>query len=272
MNSKKYLSIIAILGTVTSLAVALPALAALNGEGNQPNPSFQGQMRSGGKASPFGKGQIRPGVFGTVASVSGNTLTVTSTGRPGFRASTTPTTAVTTTYTVDATNAVVTKNNATSSVSAIAVGDIVIVQGTITGSNVVATKINDGVAMGRKTPGQVNPNGDQNPAGIVGNGEPVVAGTISTISGSIITITNKSNTTYTIDATNAKISNGNTSSSISNLVVGDSVLVQGTVNGNSITATTVLDQTNPNTSSTNDQKPKGFFGGIGQFFMHLFGF
>lgn len=269
MNSKKYLSTIAVLGTIASIAVAIPALAdTTNGQSNQPNPSYQGQMHSQGKAGTFGKGQIRPGVFGTVASVSGNTLTVTSTGRMGFRASTTPTT----TYTVDATNAVVMKNNATSSVSSIVVGDMVSVQGTVTGTNVVATKINDGLVRGKGTPGQPNPNGGQNLSGIVGNGEPVVAGTISTITGSTITITNKSNVAYTVDATNAKISKGNASSSISNLTVGDSVLVQGTVNGNSITATTVLDQTNPSSTSTNNQGPKGFFGGIGQFFMHLFGF
>ena len=72
----------------------------------------------GGRGGMMG---MRPGVFGTVSAVNGTTITVS--GRTGF-GSTTP--AVT--YTVNASNATLKKNNATSTVSSIAVGDTVMVK------------------------------------------------------------------------------------------------------------------------------------------------
>lgn len=72
------------------------------------------------------------GIFGTVSALNGTTLTVNS-----KRATTT------TTYMVDATNATVFKDKATSTISAILVNDTVVVQGTVTGTNVIATRIVD---------------------------------------------------------------------------------------------------------------------------------
>ena len=222
---------------------------------------------------------MRPAVFGTVASVSGNIIMVN--GRQGFG-----TTSPTTVFTVDATNATVMKNNATSSISNIVVGDTVLVQGTVSGTNVIATKIRDGVVMTRK-PGGPNGSGNNNPGQtpmtppIQGNGQPVVAGTVTSVSGDIISITNKSNAAYTIDATNAKIVQGQNTIAIGNVAVGNTVLVQGTVSGSSVVASTVIDQGRPATPGANpgatnggatNQPNHGFFGSIGQFFMKLFGF
>ena len=79
----------------------------------------------------------RPAVIGTVSAVNGDILTVatntwekrsgasTPAGSTGSSQATTPAT----TYTVDATNATVTKNNAASTLSAIAVGDMIMVSG-----------------------------------------------------------------------------------------------------------------------------------------------
>ncbi|MEI6478756.1 MAG: DUF5666 domain-containing protein [bacterium] len=263
MNTKKYLSLFAVLGTITSLGVALPTLADTSTQGQKPP---QGQ-REQGRNDQFGKGQMRQGVFGTVDSISSNTITLTS--KRGF-GSTTPTSTI---YTVDASNATVMKGNATSSLSNIAVGDNLSVQGTITGTNVVATKIFDGIAGGKENPEQTGKKEGQTTSSILGNGEPVVAGTISAIDGNTVTVTNKSNIAYTVDATNSKVMKGNATSSVASLVVGDSILVQGSVNGNSITSSTIIDQTNTTSNSTNNkQGSTGFFGGIGQFFMHLFGF
>ncbi len=217
---------------------------------------FDGQFKPGMGTMRGGMG-ARPGVVGTVATVSGSTLTVTS---QGFGNN-----AATTTYTVDATNATVVKNNATSTVSSIAVGDTVAVRGTVTGTNVAATMIRDGVMMqgrGQKNgvTGTVN--------NFQGNGQPVIAGTVSSVSGTTITLTNSGNTTYTIDASNAKIQKaGVSSATVSNVATGDTVLVQGTVNGTSVVATSVLDQ-----AQAQSQKHGGFFGGVGQFFMRLFHF
>jgi hypothetical protein len=207
---------------------------------------------------------MMPGVFGTVASVSGTTLTVTSKAGPNG----TPAAA---TYTVDASSATVTKNNAASSVSAIAVGDTVIVQGAVSGTSVTAKTIRDGVMQG---PGMK----PQAPI-IKGNGEPVVGGAVASISGTTLTVTNKSNVTYSVDASSATIEKGNATSSISNVAVGDNVVVQGTVNGNSVVASSVMDQGAASASGNSGGAGAmmhgpmgGVLGVIGGFFQHLFGF
>ena len=73
---------------------------------------------------------------------------------------------------------------------------------------------------------------------------------------------------------------GVTSPTISNVVVGDNIVVQGAVNGNSVTASSVIDQKakangNPNNLGNNPKPQSGFGGimaGIGNFFKKLFGF
>jgi hypothetical protein len=235
-----------------------------------------------------GSGHRAPGVFGTVASISGDTITVTS---KGFGSNTTAKT-----YTVDATNATVTKAGAASTVSAIASGDSVMVQGTVSGTNVTATKINDGVVPGMGGRGggpgmhggfasSTTPRTKMQAAGIAnitGNGEPVIGGTVASISGTTLTVTNKSNVTYSVDATNATVNKSGATSTISAIGTGDSVIVQGTVNGTAVVASSVIDQGVAPAASTSTANPSastshgGFFGdllgGIGGFFQHLFGF
>jgi len=210
---------------------------------------------------PNGGARAGMGVAGTVSAINGTSLTVTSKGRPtGSSATATPIT-----YTVDASSSTVTKNGTASSLSSIAVGDTVMVQGTVSGTSVTAKTIRDGVSQAQPV--------------IQGNGQPVVAGSVTALSGNTITITNKSNVTYTIDAINSKfVETGVTNPTISNIAVGDNVIVQGTVNGNSVTASSVIDQkAKVNNGSNNTAKNQsdfmgGIMGGIGSFFKHLFGF
>jgi hypothetical protein len=214
-----------------------------------------------------GVGMMKPVVFGTVTAINGNSLTVS--GRQGLGA---PSTA-TVTYTVDASKASVRKNNATSTVSAIAVGDTVAISGSVSGTTVIAKVIRDG-APGMMGQGQGFGRFASSTAGIIGNGQPVVAGKVSTITGNSLTITNISNVTYTVDVSSAKILAGPNPITISNIAVGDTVIVQGTVNGTAISASTLIDQTQI-ASSTQAKKqagPRGLFAGVGQFFKHLFGF
>ncbi len=264
MNIKKIVAIGSIVTAFTSLIFAIPAFAQV-GVNVQGGPRGQGGRM----------GMMRPGVFGTVTAVNGDTVTVT--GQQGF-GSTSPQT----TFTVDATNAVVTKNNTTSTLPSVAVGDKIFAVGTVSGTNVAATMIRDGVMMGMRGrgPGGTGAPG-QNKGGwagatstpIQGNGQPVVAGTVSAISGNQLTVTTKSNVTYSVDSTNAKFVIGNnTQAALSNVAVGDTVIVQGTINGTSVTASTVIDQTSKSAGGSNPPAHPGFFGGIGQFFMHLFGF
>ena len=214
------------------------------------------------------------GVFGTVSAVNGTSLTITSKAGPNG----TPAAA---TYTVDASSATVTKAAAASSVSAIAVGDTLMVQGTVTGTSVVAKTIRDGIpAMGMKG---ARPEGQASSTPLIqGNGEPVIGGSVSAVSGNTLTVTTaQGGIAYSVDVTSATVKKGNTTSSISAITVGDKVVVQGSVSGTAVTATSVIDQgaapaAGGTPSDGQSGAPKGpmggFFGAIGGLFQHLFGF
>jgi hypothetical protein len=285
--NKKYILALAGAGLLASLTLALPAFAQTQVSANVGVNGGGGMGMKGSFRGGPGPARI-PGVFGTVTAVNGTSLTVTSKAF-GFQhgSSTVPTTESPTIYTVDASNATVYKDNATSSLSNLAVNDTVMVQGTISGTNVAATVIRDGVVPGMAggTGGMrgdfdhgassTRMNASSTPI-ITGNGEPVIAGSVSAISGSSLTVTNASNVTYTVDASNAKIIKDGTSTAFSNVATGDNIVVQGTVDGTSITASSVIDQgTGNNTSSTppaGGNRGGGFLGTIGSFFKHIFGF
>jgi hypothetical protein len=95
-------------------------------------------MNGEGTTTPGHMGMM-PGVMGVVASINGTTLTVT--GRTGDSA--------TTTYTVDASSAMVLKSTsgkvATSTLSAVVAGDKVMVEGTVSGTSITAKTILDGL-------------------------------------------------------------------------------------------------------------------------------
>jgi ABC-type dipeptide/oligopeptide/nickel transport system ATPase component len=69
-------------------------------------------------------------------------------------------------------------------------------------------------------------------------------GTVSAVDGSTVTITNTDGTTYTVDATNAKVSKM-VDLSVSDIKVGDQVGVMGTISGTSVTATHIMDGVPP---------------------------
>ncbi len=201
-------------------------------------------------------------VFGTVSAINGSTITISSLSMDKEAK-----TQTSTTYVVNASAATVDKNSIASTIAGILVGDRVAVQGTVTGTNIVATKIHDGVMVkgtGRQTPATPGMDIPE------GNGQPIIGGTVTGISGNTITITNKSNVTYTINATSAKVTKGNTAATVSSVTVGDSIVAQGTVNGTSITAVNIVDS--GLVSSTSGATHNGFFGAIGGFFSRLFGF
>lgn len=266
MKNKQYIS----LAVLASLALVAPAVFAQTTPTPSPAPSIELRDGRGGMMN-WGKMMgMRSGVIGTVTSISGTTLTVTANkvgwGKDGKDQSTPKTTPTAIAYTIDASKASVIKAGIASNVAGIAVGDMVMVQGTITGTNVVATTIRDGVI-------KPTPKPEPTPL-ILGNGQPIIAGTISAISGTTLTVTNKSNVTYTVDASNAKVQNKGALSTLSTVAVGDNVVVQGTVTGTSVTAYSVIDQGATPTAQTNDKSVThgNIFGGIGKFFQHLFGF
>lgn len=211
--------------------------------------------------------QIRPNVVGKVSAINGSVLTVIS--KQGFNKtfSKSPTT-----FTIDAKSAKILRGNTAILVSDIVVGDTVIIQGNITGTNITATVIRDGkVGEG---------DNDQALYQIEENGQPVVFGEISAISGFNLTVANSGDIVYSVDASNAKVFiPGKTNSSLSDLSSGDRVMIQGTVNGNSIKASLVVGQKAPgfsvgsNQEKDNKNKLKaGFFNNAWNFFKRIFKF
>ena len=80
-----------------------------------------------------GGGHAPIGQDGTMTAISGTTITMQEETNEGG-----------TSYTVDASSATVTKDGATSALSALAVGDKIFVEGSVSGTNVTATSIADG--------------------------------------------------------------------------------------------------------------------------------
>jgi hypothetical protein len=172
MKIKKYGYISVFLGLSLGLLVlATPAFAQTgNISGSEGSSGWSHGMGLGhGK----GMGMRKPGVFGTVSAISGNTLTISSKQFFGLKLGAKPSTN-TSVYTVDASNATIMKNNSTSTISSVAVGDMIMAQGTINGTNVSATVIRDGMPM--RDVGKNSENeklSGQNPPQILGNGQPV---------------------------------------------------------------------------------------------------
>jgi hypothetical protein len=266
-------------GLTLAASMILISSASAESDDNKTQP-VQGRVNSSYNRSNEDNVRpgMKPGIVGKVTAVNGNTITVLSIQRGPMKKPTSgnkPSPAQIT-YTVDATNAIIKKNSATSTVSNILVGDMIMVQGTVNGTNVVAVNIrdnekdNDGNEWGKEGRSTSTP-------AFVGNGQPIIAGKLITINGNTLTVTTATNLTYTVDATNAKILNGQATSTVAGLKIGDSILVQGAVSGSSVTASTVINKTvmpiniNPEKDGGKGNGG-GIFGGIGRFFMSIFGF
>jgi len=222
--------------------------------------------------------------MGTVTAINGTGLTIT--GRQGFGTS-----SPSVTYAIDASGATVIKAGTTSTVASIAVSDVVEVQGTVNGTNVIATIIRDGL---NGLPGQKKGSPHTTTTlPIKGDGKPVIAGTVSAVNGTSLTVNTNSGLNYTVDGSDARIIKGQTTPiTVSDIQTGDTVIVQGSVNGTTIIATSIFDQSenhktdlvtptaNPNSNGANapasnpgaGHKVLGFIGQLGGFFKHLFGF
>ncbi len=212
-----------------------------------------------------GMGDQRPAVIGAITAVNGTTITVL--GR-SFG-----TTTASTTYTVNAASTTIERANAKISVSDLVIGDMVMVRGTASGTVITATDIRTGIMKGIvKQMEREDDRKNGSSTMMEGNGQPIIGGTVTAVSSTTITITNKSNVTYTIDATTAKITTKGKIGAIGDIKVGDTILAQGTVNGTSVVAVTVVDQGGKAAENNGNGKGPGFFGRIGSFFAHLFGF
>jgi hypothetical protein len=176
------------------------------------------------------------GIVGTVASINGSSITLTS--KAGV------------TYNVNASGATITKGFGAKApalpLSGIASGDTLLVRGAVTGTNVTATAIIDGALPPKERPG----NGKHDiPASLekILSKMPSLrfAGTVQAISGNIVTVLAANAVTYAVDVTSAKVMLGRTTGSIGSIAVGDKVLVSGTLpgSGTAVKATMVSDLT-----------------------------
>lgn len=150
---------------------------------------------------------------GNVTAINGNTITMQEEANEGGAI-----------YTVDASNAAITNNGAQAKITDIKVGDKIFVQGDISGTNVAAKSISLGRTKGF---GHATLGND---------------GNITAINGNTITMQEEANeggASYTVNASNATITDNGAASNIANLKVGNKIFVQGAVNGNNVVATSI---------------------------------
>lgn len=236
-------------------------------------------MRKGEDDDKFGmRMMIGRNLRGVVTSVGINTIMVQA--KQG--------TSTTATFTVDVTNAKIFKDKATTTIASILVNDTVLVLGPVTGTSVVATAVYDGklpvvIEKIKEERQEVRKDrrDDRRADRMMGSG---VAGIVSAISGNTISVigrmgTSTATTTYAVDATNAKFYKDKATTTIASIVVGDKVLVEGTVSGTSVTATAIYDGKLPlNGKALGAQaeiangEGKGFMGKVSGFFKNLFRF
>jgi hypothetical protein len=223
---------IAISVIALSILVASPALASTvsNGKANYSATYFFGKNQNGQAYS-------KPAVIGKVNTINGDTITVTD--KNGVA------------YAVDATNSQIKEGfNKTGTLADIKVGDTVLVQGNLSGSTTVAAAtISDRSLMtsvaGLATSTSAFRKGRghraaSSTAARIGNHAAVsassnrVTGTLQSISGNSLSILTASSTTYTVDASSARIVLGGSAKlktmatgTLASLQVGDKLMVMG---------------------------------------------
>ena len=254
--------------SLSMMAIVAVALVASSTFTIAANNTIQGGGLPQGNPPNGQQGNFKnPGIMGTVSSISGSIITVKMNDIS---------------YTIDASSATIKKitnstggskpTETTISVSDIQSGNTAMIQGTVSGTSVTATEIivgaftggsmNNGIATtSNRNQGRLPANpATSTPKNKIQNRSSAVIGTVSAISGTTITITSRQDTgiTYTIDASNAKVTQGageNTqTSSVSDIKVGDVIEVAGAI---SISATSIIEKGNMSTSTESGNIERG---------------
>lgn len=210
----------------TQAFAADAATAATSTSAGTSAAAGHGRFR-GGLGGPHGNAH-RPIVMGTISAISGSSITVA--GRAGKDG------AAATSHVVDASAAKIMKDKGVAATLAdLKVGDMIAVEGTTSGTSVTATTIFSGTPFAGKLAGGAMGRGK-------GRGMPAVSGTVSSVSGTSITLAAKNGTAYTVDASAAKIMKGKgTAATAADVQAGDAIAVFGTSTGTSISATMIFD-------------------------------
>lgn len=210
--------------TKTQTLLTIPVLGALMLAGGAVAGYTGLASAATGDATSFrgGMGMMAahaPHVEGVITGISGTTITITADEHEGGG-----------TYTIDAANAKIMKDGASATLADYVVGDDIFATGTIDGTNVVATVIRNGDKG-------FGPDGFKGRRGGKGPG---VVGTVSSVSGSTLTVTGPDGKSYSVNAEGAVVQKM-VAGSLSDIVVGDRIGVQGSVSGTSITAAHIMD-------------------------------
>jgi hypothetical protein len=72
-------------------------------------------------------------------------------------------------------------------------------------------------------------------------GQPL-SGSVTAARGTTLTLADNAGTIYTVDASGATVTKGGSASSLASVMPGDTILVQGTMSGTSVTASSIIDQ------------------------------
>jgi hypothetical protein len=189
------------------------------------------------------------GTVGKVTKVNGTTITMDAHPEPknGNK----------TTYTVKTDHATIIKNTDTVSLATIHEGDTILVTGSVNDATISANKIYvwDNAVVGNVFPGVKN------------NGQPIIYGTITAINDDTVTVTSKDKEAYRVDTSDAQITfPKKTSTTHSSLSVGDTVLIQGSIDGSHVRATAIIDQP----VNTAIQAHANLFAKIGSFLRGFF--
>lgn len=209
MNKMQKITVIPALG---ALMIAGGAIAGYASIASADQSQYQGGP---GMGRMMQDGQ--PHVGGEITAISGSTITIEAMGRQNSG-----------TYTINASGATITKEGQSGSLADLAVGDHIMATGSLSGTTLTATAINEG--MGPR--GEVGGRGH-------GRG-PGVHGTVTSVSGSTITLTGDNGTTYTVNAGSADVQRM-VSGSLSDITVGDTIGVHGEVSGTTVTADHIME-------------------------------
>jgi len=184
------------------------------------------------------------GVFGTVASVNGDALTVTDRSGQTTKVATTADTTVT--------------RSTVGAASDLKVGDNVSVMGSGTATAIAAERISDSgdVAVTEAGPGGTPPAGGQAPSGAAPSGGPSTGqappdapaqdgtrvsarGVIASIDGTTVSVTASDGTTVTVTMSDSTTVSIVSTIKVSDLVKGDSIMARGAAADGTLTATSI---------------------------------
>lgn len=199
-----------------ALLLSVLSIAVVNAENNIPGRGGE-RERNENHSQNIIKDNLA--INATVTAINGNILTVSVLGKNSTSS---------TTYTVDVSNAFIIKSGS----SGIMVNDKIIIKGTINGTTIVAKIIYDGPSLikaekeGKSLDGIVT----------------AINGNTLTISQNIRNKDNSSTTKiYTVDTSHALIIKQGATSSISGIAINDKIMVNGTIDGTTITAKIIHD-------------------------------